>query len=77
MSKDNKVSHGVNATSSVRTPVDEKKLQIWLSANVPSFPKAPKEFRVEQFTHGQSNPTFCVIADGNLQIMIQMLTCLF
>ncbi|KAG6582199.1 putative acyl-CoA dehydrogenase IBR3, partial [Cucurbita argyrosperma subsp. sororia] len=45
--------------------LDLNALLHYCSANVPAFPPSPSNFRVSQFGHGQSNPTYLIeVASG-------------
>ena len=48
----------------MRAAIDEQRLSLWMQAHVAGFPRPPARFEIQQFTHGQSNPTFLVVADG-------------
>ncbi len=48
----------------MRAAIDEQRLSLWMQANVAGFPRPPARFEIQQFQHGQSNPTFLVVADG-------------
>jgi aminoglycoside phosphotransferase (APT) family kinase protein len=55
--------HGVNLSGPVRSQLDVDRLAAWMRKHVAGFPSHAARIEVQQFVHGQSNPTFLVVAD--------------